>query len=543
MKSLAALLAAALLVGILASCASSGSTANRVTVSEGTAPPQEKPPTQVPTSKVGLEIVSDPDRAEVWVDDNYEGLTPFIVTDIVQGWHHIILRKSGYREVSVWLQYTSDYMFYQTSLVQITGFLKIDVSPADSMITVGSVTVGPGLQELPVGSYPVLVRAFGYTEFKDTVIVSEKTVTPLSVTLAPTPFLISGLSLLHPQVNPDNPGVLGIAEAQFSVSGPGAGKVEVFDQKDQLMYSRDLPAFSTWNQTFQWDLRDSNGSPLPDGDYRLVVSGQGKDDESSQQEEALIVDRTLKIAPRSTWSGSSGLLYAPVAEVLPPQEVQASFLGAAYSDGTTLRAPLLLGIRAGIGSRLEIDATGGIIPSTVAIPFALGAAIRWNFLSPTREVGLEAAVEAKVSFQYDSSPTAGNVLLTDTFTDFTGVHIAVPLQLVLGPVSLLGSLGVAGSLWSPYGSTSPSPLAWIYLRGGVLADLGSVTTGISATVRTQPLPGGFPAIGTPTPLQVGAEATWLVPGTRVLVSAMVAGEVDSVSSYYFMGGGGLGFLY
>ena len=393
MKPFAAFIGAALLAGSLASCASTGSTANRVTVTEGTAPVQEKPPTQVPTSKVGMEIVSDPDRAEVWVDGNYEGLTPFIVTDIVQGWHHVIIRKVGYHEVSVWLQYTSDYLFYQASLVQITGFLRVDVSPADSVVTVGAVIVAPGLQELPVGSYPVLVRAFGYADFKDSVIISEKTVTPLSVTLAPAPFLISDLSLLHSQINPDNPGVLGVAEAQFSVSGPGTGKLEVFDKADQLLFSKDLPAFSTWNQTFQWNVRDSNGTPLPDGDYRLVVSGQGKDGEPSQQETALTVDRTLKIAPRSTWSGSSGLLYAPVAEVLPPAEVQASILGAAYSDGTVLRAPLLLGIRAGIGSRLEVDATGGIIPSSVAVPFALGAAIRWNFLSPKGEVGMEAAVE------------------------------------------------------------------------------------------------------------------------------------------------------
>jgi hypothetical protein len=62
-------------------------------------------------------------------------------------------------------------------------------------------------------------------------------------------------------------------------------------------------------------------------------------------------------------------------------------------------------------------------------------------------------------------------------------------------------------------------------------------------VRTQPLPGGFPAIGSAVPLQTGAEVHWLVPGTRILVSAIVAGEFDSASSYYFMGGGGLGFLY
>ncbi|MGA2764312.1 MAG: PEGA domain-containing protein [Spirochaetia bacterium] len=542
--TLGALLALGLAGVLLASCAtSSGSTLGTVTVSEGSSPPPEKPPTEPPTSKQGLEVVSDPDRAEIWIDGDYKGLTPFIVTDIPQGWHRLILRKSGYREASSWVQFTSDYMLYQTTLVEIKGFLQIDVTPPDSIVTVGSSTLPAGLQQLPVGSYAVVVRAFGYADYKEYVTISENAVTNLSVALQPTPFQIGEISLPHRVINPDSPGILGNAEVAFSVTGPGTGHVEVYDPASQLVYGRDLPEFTTWNQTFRWDVHDNAGNALADGAYRLVVSGQGSDGESSQQETTLKVDRTLKIAPRSVWSGSSGLLYAPVAEVLPEGDFQASVLGAAYSDGAVFRAPVSLGIRMGIGSRLEVDAMGAIIPSSVALPFALSAAVRWNLLSPHSEVGLEAAVEAKASFQYDTSPTGGNVLLTDTFANFTGLDVAVPLQLVLGPVSVLGSAGLIGSLWTPYGSTSPSPVAWLYLRAGLMADIASVTAGVSATVRTQPLLSGIAAIGWPVPLQLGAEAHWLVPGSRILVSAILAGEFDSRSSYYFMGGGGLGFLY
>jgi hypothetical protein len=544
-RLITAVLAVGLAAGTLASCVtSSGSTAGRVTVTEGSAPAPEKPPAEVPTSKQGLEVVSDPGRAEVWVDGDYKGLTPFIVTDIPQGWHRIIVRKAGYREVSTWLQYTSDYMLYQTSLVRITGFLRISVTPASSVVTVGGTEVSSGLQELPVGTYPVLVRAFGYADFSEMVTISDRTVTPLTVTLAPAVFGINGLFLPHARVNPDNPGVIGSVEAQFSVTGPGEGQLEVYDKSSSLVYRRALPGFTTWDQSVVWDLRDATGKALPDGDYRFVISAQGSDGQIAQAEAGLIVDRTLKIAARTVWSGSSGLLYAPVAEVLPADEFQASFLGAAYSAGSVFRAPFSLGVRLGIGSALEIDATGVIIPSSVAVPFGMDAAIRWNFLSPKEgEHGLEAALEAKASFQYSSSPSAGGILLTDTFTDFTGLHVALPLQLVFGPVSFLGTIGLTGSLWSPYGTSTASAMAWAYLRGGILLDFGSLTAGLSAAVRTQPLPGGFPAIGSAVPLQTGAEVHWLVPGTRILVSAIVAGEFDSASSYYFMGGGGLGFLY
>ncbi|HTP58764.1 MAG TPA: PEGA domain-containing protein, partial [Spirochaetia bacterium] len=327
---LTAVLAIGLAAGALVSCAtSSGSTASRVTVTEGTAPPPEKPPAEAPTSKQGLEVVSDPDRAEVWVDGDYKGLTPFIVTDITQGWHRLIVRKDGYREVSTWIQYTSDYMLYQTSLAQITGFLRISVRPENSVVTVGGTEVAPGLQELPVGTYPVVVRAFGFADFSDTVTIAEKTVTPLTVTLAPAAFGVNDLFLRHARVNPDNPGVIGSLEAQFSVTGPGNGQIEIYDPTSTLVYHRMLPGFTTWDQSFVWDLRDDAGKALADGDYRFVVTAQGSDGQASQAETALTIDRTLKIAARAVWSGSSGLLYAPVAEVLPAEEFQASVLGAA----------------------------------------------------------------------------------------------------------------------------------------------------------------------------------------------------------------------
>jgi len=244
------------------------------------------------------------------------------------------------------------------------------------------------------------------------------------------------------------------------------------------------------------------------------------------------------------WSGSSGLMYAPVAEVLPPGDFQASVILAAFSDGPVFRTPIMIGVRAGIGDRIEVDASGGIIPSSVAVPFALGAAVRWNFLSPRSDVGLSGALEGKVSFQYDSSVGNESILSTDTFADFTGVSVGVPLQLSLGRVSLLASAGFTTSLWYPYRQQLVQLFGWFYLRSGIMFDFGPATAGVSASARTAPLiPDAAFALGTPVPVQVAAEIHWLIPDTQILVSGVVAGEFDTPTSYYLMGGGGLGFLY
>jgi hypothetical protein len=116
-------------------------------------------------------------------------------------------------------------------------------------------------------------------------------------------------------------------------------------------------------------------------------------------------------------------------------------------------------------------------------------------------------------------------------------------------VSGLLSFGVAGSLWYPYlfqsDGVTPQfgPVTWLYVRAGVLLDLGSVSAGISASTRTQQLPGGVAFLGSPIPFETGAEIHWLIPGTSLVVSGILAGEYQDSNNYYFMGGGGLGFLY
>ena len=297
-------------------------------------------------------------------------------------------------------------MLYQTSLVRITGFLQVSITPADALLTVGGNRVSAGLLQLPVGNYVLLARSFGYTDFQQSIVISEKSITTVTVALAPAAFAVTSFALPKPGVNPENPGLLGTIEGNFSVTGPGSGIFTVYDADSRQVYSRKLPDFATWDQAFAWDLRDSTGKALGDGTYTLsmVAKGNGSDVEV-KREAFFTVDRTLKVAPRSLWSGSSGLLYAPVTEVLPPGDFQLGVLGAAFAQGDVFRMPVLLGTRIGIAGRMEVDASAGIIPSSTATPFVASVAARWSLLAPHGDVGTGSAIQAKLSVQYN--PGAG----------------------------------------------------------------------------------------------------------------------------------------
>jgi hypothetical protein len=545
---------------LAASCATSrGSTLGQVVSTQGTSatgqkssgnPPQE-PAQNPPGSSKGLQVLSDPSSAEVWIDGDYKGLSPFVWEDISVGWHRVVLRKEGYYESSGWVEFKGDPVLYQTSLAEIIGFLQVTGTPTNITVSVDGEDIPQGTQQVRVGSHDVTVKSFGYTPYTASVVIAEKTVTTLSVALQPAPFDVTSFALPKSSVNPANPGLLGELEAGFSVTGPGAGEIHVLDATGDDVFTRALPAFTTWDQSFTWDVHTGTGQALTDGTYtmRLVAKGPG-DAPPVTRESAFTVDSSMRISQRSVWSGSSGLLYAPVADILPVGDFQLGVLGAGLSDPTYgIEAPIQLGMRVGVSPGLEVDASAGLIGTSTVLPIFGSISARWGILPLRGGTGTSAAVQVKLAGQVSTSQDSAGPLMTDTFANFSGLSVELPLQLTVGALSGLLSFGATGSFWYPYlfqaDGVTPKfgPFAWLYIRAGILLDLGSVTAGVSASTRTQQLPGGISLLSTPIPFEAGAEIHWLLPRTRLVLTGIFAGEYKDANNYFFMGGGGLGFLY
>ena len=509
----------------------------------------------------GLEIQSDPDGAAVYLDNTYVGTTPIVLTRIARGRYRLTLMKEGYYPASTWITHLGDYSVYSLSLTRITGFLRVEVQPPDALVTVGPDSYQPGrVAELPVGRYTVRARSFGYEERRETVLIRERMLTELSMNLPVAAFRASDLRVNRERFNPMNPGALGAVRVGFEVSSFGAGTAVVLDESGEEVHRSSFPRFTTWNQELVWDGRRPAGQAVPDGLYTVRLRAVGEREGTVVERETMVrVDSSLVLAYRSLFSGSAGLLYAPTPEVLPGGSFQLSSLVMAYweSDGggTVVRVPAALAGRWGLSgrssagdhgtvpfSRWELDLQAGSIvgyasalgEESVVFPLFASAALKGLLLSPAGPLGLRAALQAKLAYQGVS---------TDTLANSTGLSLGAPAALQLGPVAVLLSPEIILSPWRvsyvPEADRTAGFYSWLYARAGILVDLGVVTAGLSASVRTTPFGEGF---ALDLPFQGAAELHWLIPRSPLFLSFVFAGEFTPPAGYYLQGGAGLGLL-
>jgi len=495
------------------------------------------------SDETGLKIVTDPDDAQLYIDNSYMGNTPLLITDLQKGSYKITIRKIGYYSKAVWIDYNEGLLVYSTDLERITGFLDLSVTPKKAGVTLEDNPLSSGMNKLPIGSYTLKVRLFGYEEFNKEIQIREREVLKINVKLKKAIFHISGLKVSRATFNPANPGLTGKNRISFLVTSWGSGLVTIYDSNNLEVFRKKLDSFTTWNQSMLWDGRNKNSSPLPDGIYRIVVTGKSEDlNVEEQHSVTVVIDNSLKIGYRSLWNGNAGLLYVPTADILPFKELQISFLLAGHQEpvegSTFFRFPSTISLRTGLGKGYELSILGSFIfGNTDNIPIGGSIALKKQILDTHSLLKFSAGLSVKTSYQYGTT--------TDIFTDITGFTAGIPLTAGIGIFNLLYSPEI---IFAPFPVVYPETdinntlgfYSWLYQRAGILLDFGFLTAGMSISMRTAPFT-NFKIID--YPLQAGAEINWMLPETHLFISILLAGEFESLENYYLLSGGGISFVY
>ena len=486
----------------------------------------------------GISLISDPKNAEVYVNGLYQGTTPLVLENFPSGEYSLEIRKSGYTPEKLWVRHTAgEYDEYEITLTEITGFLSAEFVPEDAIVLIDGTELPLGFEELQIGTYRLTVKAFGYEPFSREIVIRRDETTVVAGALKPADFEISNVRVSKPVFNPENPGTLGSVTLRFSVSKEGTGTVSVFSSDAEAAGKYSLPPFTSWEQSFTWDGRGPAGTLLPDGSYTFFIRGED-DERTATARIDVTLDSSRRIFYSSTLSGAGGLMYCPGTEVLPEwaSQLGISFLGHIQNiDGTPFyRFPLQAALRLSPFSGLELTAAAGMkLTSAPETPVSASVSGKYRFANWN-----VFRMAALVKGTFVSNDTE------DTLTNFTGFSAGMPMQLVLGPFSLLaGPEFIISPARVVYVESDVYPeqsvYIWNYFRTGIALQWKRWGAGISAAVRMLPYSEGF---GIHWPLPAGAEAHFIIPGTQVVLLLHGAGEFSPQSGYYLLIGLGAALL-
>lgn len=487
----------------------------------------------------GLTIKTSPLWCDVYIGDSFAGLSP--VTELLpSGNYRITVKKEGYYTATEWVNYTeNDSVEIYIDLEPIIGFLRIYSEHPEIKISTGWEKLYTDINELQIGRYLIEAELFGFEPWQEYVNITENRTTTLRVELEAASFRFSTPFVDRRAFNPANPAGLGESRISFDVTTYGTGELEIFPSMGDSVLKYNFPSFTKKDQGFSWNGEDSYGKKLPDGSYRIVVSGRDPDGNNSEVKETWVtIDSSLIIRIRNTFSGVSGTMFCPTPDIFPKGSFQLALTGIGHIDADSgdYRFPIILGTRGVPVKDLEISAQAGVfIQKPAAESYIFSVSAKKAILPAGNFEPIEVSGTLKGTFLYD--------MYTDTQTNFTGLSGGITASVSAGPLALVLAPEITVS---PFRVSYPSTknagfYIWGYGRAALLLDLGPTMVGISTAVRTTPFTEGL-SIDFDYPLSAGAELHWLIPGTGIFITGIVSGEFSSPDNYYINAGGGVGII-
>jgi hypothetical protein len=242
------------------------------------------------------------------------------------------------------------------------------------------------------------------------------------------------------------------------------------------VYQENLKPFTTWEQFFSWNGRDSSGNLVPEGFYSILIEAvtpqklSHNNTEPSSVSLETKIDYSINILPLSLSGGLPGLVFSPLPQVLTAGsfQIEGGIFAGNFNDEKLFSVlPFEAGIRISPINKLEISSVFNINPrfkSTEKTGWGVSGSAKYNILSGS---GFPLAFAA--GFSYTWASENGEAPLNPG----KGIGIYAPLSLELKNISIALSPGV---FWRGPSGSVPELL----LSAGILYKGGRHFAGISA---------------------------------------------------------------
>ena len=492
--------------------------------------------------ETGLYIVTYPEGADIYINNEYAGESPLEIALEQSGSYKLTAIRQGYYENTQWVDFTKGtYETIEIDLILVTGFLNLSCSQGNAVIFLDSDIITTGITEKAIGVYPLTAELFGFEAWSGTVEIKEKQTVNLTIEMKKAEFELRDFSASRDLFSPSNQGDLGTTVLSFYVTNYGNGTITITNSSGEKIDTFIFSSFSNWYQKVKWDGRDNNNNPLPDGEYLVVLSGEERNSDVSDTAELLVkIDSTAVISYRSMINGVSGLFYCPTPETLPKWSYQLSTIITGHEETAGSLYPVQASVRFGVLSGLEAGLQGTILLQDPFMDaYIIGLSGKYNFTHKDSGI-FKAGLSVKGTYTGQT--------YKDTQSNYTGITLGLPLLLKVGRVNIVMAPEITASpIKVSYADTDPAAgsYIWGYGRTGVMLDYGFMSTGISAVLRTKPFSEGF---AIQFPIEAGWEFHILIPETQIYASFAVTGSyapeggTESADGYYLSIGGGLGVI-
>jgi hypothetical protein len=489
--------------------------------------------------------------AGVYIDRVFVGYAPYTTDSTLPGAYLLSVAADGYypQEIRLYVEEKNLYTIIFT-LRHRTGRLSLTVNPTDAAILIDGAPRQAGVVELSTGAHKVTVRHFGYVEKTFPVSITEDQTSTLLAQLDPAPFEVSGLEPAVLAFDPRNAGRLGRCPISFRVNSWGSGRLEVLSPTGEAVGSFDFARFETWDQQVVWRGRDSGGSPLPDGRYRLRLeirpesppgtapSGAATNGivapgaEVVVREAEVTIDSRLAVSPYSSAGAVVGLLHFPEPGRIPAGvsatglAINASTSTFTNGDGAGVEASFAHSFGSvGIGASAGLKAAS---PDTWDA--ALSAAIPLEKMGSPFAAALFVRPAAASATGQDSPWTAGNV------AGAISTEVSLPFSIAAG--AFRAGLAPGVLLAFPFDGTAIG--AQPMLRAGLWYAGSRLRAGLSAIVRAASF--GEP-LGPAWPMAAAAEVHMALDPTPLVLAAAATVEFQGAGAPTFGLQAGLDLLF
>lgn len=136
-----------------------------------------------------IKILSTPDKAEVFIDENSIGLTPTVIENVSPGSHKIRVSKEGYGEQMDMIDVKVPLTERTYRLDVDTGSLNIKSEPSDAEVFIDGKSFGKtplNIGSLTAKQYNIKLKKSGYSDKDITIVVTKDKVSELNETLFET---------------------------------------------------------------------------------------------------------------------------------------------------------------------------------------------------------------------------------------------------------------------------------------------------------------------------------------------------------------------